>query len=82
LRDSVSLAALYRRRARECLEIARGSRVGAKRTALIDLAQTWLRLAQEQESLVSPGQSAVSPEPSVAQQQQQQIQPKDDDENG
>jgi hypothetical protein len=60
-RDSVSLAALYRRRAR-------------KRTALIDLAQTWLRLAQEQEASV-PSEQPVA-------QQQQQIQPRDDDENG
>ena len=63
------LAARYRHRARECLEIARASPLGEKRTILLDMAQTWLRLAEEEEST-----SAVETSQPVVQ-QQQQIQP-------
>jgi hypothetical protein len=38
-----------RRRARECLQTARASH-GSKRTFLLDMAQTWLRMAEEQET--------------------------------
>ena len=77
MRDSESLATLYRRRARACLEIARTS-FGEKRIILIDLAQSWFRLAEEQEASMPPtveGSHAVV-------QQQQKIQPKDDDKEG
>jgi hypothetical protein len=43
-------AAEYRRRAHACLIAARDAPRGEMRTALIDAAQTWLRLAEEQES--------------------------------
>ena len=61
-----NIAEVYRRRARQCLEIARSLSPGHKRAILTDMAQAWLGLAEEQEA-------AVGNEP-VAQ-QQQQIQP-------
>jgi hypothetical protein len=66
-----SKAAQYRRRARECLEIARTLAPGEKRTMLTDMAQTWMRLAEELEAA-----NLVGDQPMM---QQQQIQPKDDD---
>ena len=70
---SRSVAEECRRRARECLHIARTSQ-GSDRILLLDMAQTWLRLAEEQEASIRHG--AVEPQPVV--QQQQQIQPKKD----
>jgi hypothetical protein len=46
---SRSTAERCRRRARECLETARASD-GLKRTILLDMAQTWLLMAEEQET--------------------------------
>jgi hypothetical protein len=37
----------YRRRARECLEIALTQSSQSKRAMLTDMAQTWLQLAEE-----------------------------------
>jgi hypothetical protein len=54
----------YRRRARECLEVAHAFRAGKRRTILLQMAQVWQRLAEEQETTA---------------QQQQQVPPKDDD---
>jgi len=45
------------------------------RTTLLDAAQTWLRLTEEEEAI--PNDAAK--EPQVPMQQQQQVQPKDDD---
>jgi hypothetical protein len=71
----------YRQQARECLDVARTAPPGAMRTTLIDAAQTWLRLAKEQEhedaNIDLPPPSPVEEQPAV--QQQQQEQPKDDD---
>jgi hypothetical protein len=61
----------YRRRAQACLEIARTLTPGQKRAILTDMAQTWLRLAEELEAA-----NLVGDQPMM---QQQQIQPKDDD---
>jgi hypothetical protein len=46
------------------------------RAALIEMAQVWLRLAEEQEAFPPP---SASEEPRPAVQQQQQIQPKKDE---
>jgi hypothetical protein len=54
----------YRRLARECLEIAHTLPIGERRTTLLQMAQVWQRLAEEQETAA----------------QQQQIQPKKKDE--
>lgn len=71
---SRSIAEEFRRRARQCLHIARTSE-GPERILLLDMAQTWLRLAEEQEASLPP--SAVEPSQPVVQ-QQQQAQPKKD----
>jgi hypothetical protein len=73
----------YRRLARECLNAARATPLGEMRTTLIDAAQTWLRLAEEQEhagaNVNLPPAAPVEHRQVV--QQQQQVQPKDEDEN-
>jgi hypothetical protein len=66
----------YRRLSRQCLNMARTAGDEEMREALEQMAQTWLRLAEEQEAatqLDEPGPSSQHP------QQQQQAQPKDDD---
>jgi hypothetical protein len=56
--------------------MARSVSTEEARAALLEMAQTWLRLAEEQEVAIPPG--AIEPaQPAV--QQQQQVQPKDDD---
>jgi hypothetical protein len=73
----------YRRRAQECLVAARWASTEEGRAALVEMASTWFRLADEQSDDIA-GVEAAWP-PSVAEQaqppaqQQQQIQPKDDD---
>jgi hypothetical protein len=71
----VTRAEEYRHRAQECLELARSISLETARQALIDMAQSWLRLAQEQEASAPLGEA----EPPPQQQQQQQDQLKDDD---
>ena len=56
----------YRRKAQECLELARKISLERERAIILDMAQSWLRLAEQQETLQQP-------------QQQQQVQPHDDD---
>ena len=74
-----SKAQEYRRRAQECLELARGISLETHRTVLIGMAQDWLEVAEREEArerIISP----PTPEQSqLATQQQQQFQPKDDD---
>jgi hypothetical protein len=67
----------YRRLAQECRTMARSVSTEEARAALLDMAQTWLRLAEEQELAIPP--AAVEPAQPAVQQQQQQVQPKDDD---
>jgi hypothetical protein len=64
----------YRCRAQECLELARNISLKTARQSLLDMAETWLRLAQEQ----GPPPGQAEPPPRQQQQQQQQVQPKDD----
>jgi hypothetical protein len=65
---------------KKCLDMARElSSRGAKRGILIDMAQTWFHLAEEQEASVElqgsmPPAPTEQPQPVV--QQQQQVQPK------
>jgi len=56
----------YRRKAQECLELARKISLERERAIVLEIAQSWLRLAEQQETLQQP-------------QQQQQVQPHDDD---
>ena len=62
-----STSARYRRLAGECWEIAHTFPAGERRTVLLQIAQVWQRLSEEQKT---------------AAQQQQQVQPKDDDDMG
>ena len=70
----------YRSRARLCLEIARTLSPGKKVmdwATLIDMAQTWLRLAQEDEQEAANRSDVVGRSEVVQQQQQIQINKKD-----
>jgi hypothetical protein len=71
----------YRSRARLCLEVARTLSPGKKRlmdrATLIDMAQTWLRLAQEEEQEAANRSDVVGRSGVVQQQQQIQITKKD-----
>ena len=71
----------YRRRAQECLDFARKISLERDRAVILEMAQGWLRLAEEQEAQEESVRSLVSEQPHAAaqQQQQQQVQPKDDD---
>ena len=62
-----STSGRYRRLAGECWEIAYTFPAGERRTVLLQMAQVWQRLSEEQKT---------------AAQQQQQVQPKDDDDMG
>jgi hypothetical protein len=84
-----SASARYRRLAQECLEVARTFPDGERRTVLLQMAQVWLRLAQEQagnetldlgEGVSAPPTATAGSRPVV--QQQQQVQPEDDDDTG
>jgi len=67
----------YRRRAQECLEIAPTFRNDQSRNILLQMAQVWLRLADDYEDankMVGRPKAAEEARPTV--QQQQQIHPK------
>jgi hypothetical protein len=65
----------YRRRAQECSDLARNISLERDRAVILDMAQSWLRLAEQQER-----QEETIPPPVTEQpQQQQQTQPKDED---
>ena len=73
----------YRRLAQECSEMAHTFPAGERRTSLLEMAQVWQRLADEQDhasdlaEMPTPPPAAEPTRPIV--QQQQQTQPKDDD---
>jgi hypothetical protein len=62
----------------ECFDLARAISLDRERTILIDIAQTLLRLAEEQEAQEEITPRPVAEQPQPAAQQQQQVQPKDD----
>jgi hypothetical protein len=64
--DDLDSGARHRRRARDCLEIARTVASEGARATLVEMAQIWMRLAGTEQ-----GRQVA--------QQQQQTQPKDDD---
>ena len=69
----------YRRFGWECLEIAYTFSPGDDRTVLLAMAQLWQRLADQHEKSISLlFHGGASEQPAV--QQQQQIQPKDNNE--
>jgi hypothetical protein len=64
----------YRRLARECLALATTRMTPEARSALVEMARVWTRLADEQEVSLPP---IPQPErPQSVMQQQQQSQPK------
>jgi hypothetical protein len=69
----------YRRRAQECFDLARAISLQTERAILMNMAQTYLRLAEEQDAQDEIIQPPVTDQPQAAAQQQQQIQPKDED---
>jgi hypothetical protein len=75
--DSKSRAARYRRHAQECLEMAYTVKTEEARATLLEMAQIWQRLADQQNG--APPLRAVEEFRPVVQ-QQQQIQPKNDEE--
>jgi hypothetical protein len=74
----------YRRLAQECLTAARIVTTKEARTLLIERAELWLRLAEEQDGETANVEPPMPPNPIEDRpvvQQQQQVQPKDDDDN-
>jgi hypothetical protein len=74
----------YRRLAQECLTAARIVTTKEARTALIERAELWLRLAEEQDGETAQVEPPMPPNPIEDRpvvQQQQQVQPKADDDN-
>ena len=69
----------FRRQAQECFDLARTISLETERAILIDIAQTYLRLAKEQEAQKEIIPPPVTKQPQPVAQQQEQIQPKDDD---
>ena len=72
-------AARYRRLAAECLEVAYTFSAGDRRTALLQMAQVWHRLADDYEGS-TPRFFRPSAGEALPMQQQQQAQPKDEHE--
>jgi hypothetical protein len=69
----------YRRLARQCLELVYTVATERARITLTEMAQTWTRLADEQDEAVPPPVVDQSQPVIQPQQQQQQVQPKKDD---
>jgi hypothetical protein len=67
----------YRRRAQECLDLARKISLERDRAVILDIAQSWLRLAEQQERQEKIIQPPVTEQP----REQQQTEPKDEDKN-
>jgi hypothetical protein len=64
----------YRRKAQECLELARKISLERERAIVLEIAQSWLRLAEQQETLQPP----LTEQPQQPQ-HQQQVQPREED---
>jgi DNA primase len=69
----------YRRLAQECFDLAREISRERDRAVVLDMAQSWLRLAEQQETLEEITPPPAVEQPQAAVQQQQQTQPKDRD---
>jgi hypothetical protein len=68
----------YRRRAQECLELAREISLERERVLVLDMAQSWRRTAEQQETQEgNPSPPAVEQPQAAA----QKAQPKNDDQN-
>jgi hypothetical protein len=69
----------FRRKAQECFNLARAISLETERAILMDIAQTYLQLAEEQDAQDEIIQPPVTEQPQAVAQQQQQTQPKDKD---
>ena len=72
--DNETPSERYRRLARECLDVAYTFPDGVRRTVLVQMAQVWQRLADEQADATMPPFSPDDAEQRAMQQQQQQQQ--------
>jgi hypothetical protein len=52
----------YRRKAQECLDLAPKISLERERAVVLDIARTWLRLAEQQETLQPPLTQQPQPE--------------------
>jgi hypothetical protein len=66
----------YRRRGQECFDLARKISLKRDRAVVLDIAQSWLRLAEQQETQEEITPPPIVDQPQAAVQQQQQTQPK------
>ena len=71
----------YRRRAQECFDVARKISLERDRAVILDIAQSWLRLAEQEEKQEKIALPPTAGQPQAAVQQQQQIQLKGEDKN-
>jgi hypothetical protein len=76
--DTEAPSARYRRLAEECMTAAAGLPPGEQRDTLIQMAQVWQRLAEENDKGTPPFSLSAAATEQPAMQQQQQVQPKDD----
>jgi hypothetical protein len=60
MHENESVTARYRRLARECLEVAHSFPAGERRTALLQMAQVWQRLADDYPESSAPLSHALS----------------------
>jgi hypothetical protein len=67
----------YRRRAQECFDLAHKISLERDRTVILDIAQSWVRLAAQQETQEKITFPPAVGHPQAVAQQQQQTQPKD-----
>jgi hypothetical protein len=67
----------YRRRAQECFDVARLISLERDRTVMLDIAQSWLRLAEREDKQEKITPPPIVDQPQAVAQQQQQTQPKD-----
>jgi hypothetical protein len=63
----------YRRKAQECLELARKISLERERAIVLEIAQSWLRLAEQQETLQPP----LTEQPQQPQQRRALLRPSD-----
>jgi hypothetical protein len=68
----------YRRLAEECMTAAAGLPPGEQRDTLIQMAQVWQRLAEQNDRGTSPYSLSAAATEQPVMQQQQQVQPDDD----
>jgi hypothetical protein len=71
----------YRRLATQCLEVANTFQPSRQRSALLQMAQVWQRLADQYEGSTPPFSLSAAAAEQPVMQQQQQVQPKNENED-